>query len=327
VVQLIAATRRNARLAAGVFVCALVQGCALVVPQTVQLHEAWPEGLPPHAEIESVPFFPQEELLCGPTALATELAASGDAVTPEALVPAVYLPDRRGALQVEMLAAPRARGFVSYRLEPRFEDVLREIAAGHPVIVLQDFGVWPFHLWHYAVAVGFDRNDGYVVMRSGKRRRQMAPFAALEYTWKESDYWSMVALPPGRIPVTANEARYLEAVAAMARVAEARTAQRAYSGLLGRWPANVGAAVGLANSHYTERDLAGAEKALRAGLERSPSSTALLNNLAQVLSDEGRNAEALRAIDEAGRDPGPFAAELAKTREAIVQRMGNAAVK
>ena len=304
-----------------------MQGCALVVPQTMELHDAWPGSLPPHAEIDSVPFFPQEELLCGPTALATELAAAGDAVTPETLVPAVYLPDRHGALQVEMLAAPRARGFVSYRLEPRFEDVLREIAAGNPVIVLQDFGVWPFHLWHYAVAVGFDRKDGYVVLRSGKRRRQVAPFAALEYTWKESDYWSMVALPPGRIPVTANEARYLEAVAAMARVAGAATAQRAYAGLLDRWPADVGAAVGLANAFYAARDLAGAEKALRAGLERSPSSAALLNNLAQVLSDAGRNAEALRAIEEALRDPGPFAAELAKTRDMILQRMGSAGGK
>jgi len=326
VVQLIGRASRNARLAAGVFFCALVQGCAIVIPQTTELHGAWPEGLPAHAELESVPFFAQEELLCGPTALATELAAAGDEVTPAALVPVVYLPGRRGALQVEMLAAPRPRGFVSYRLEPRFEDVLREIAAGNPVIVLQDFGVWPFHLWHYAVAVGFDRQDGYVVLRSGTHKRQVAPFAALEYTWKESDYWSMVALAPGRVPVTANEARYFEAVAAMARVSDAKAAARGYAGLLARWPGDVGAAVGLANAYYAAGDLANAEKALRAGLEHSPSSVPMLNNLAQVLSDQGRNAEALRVLDEA-RDPGTFAAELANTRETIRKRMGNTAGK
>ena len=325
-VQLIGRARLNARLAAGVFFCALVQGCAIVIPQTTELHDAWPEGLPAHAELESVPFFAQEELHCGPTTLATALDAAGDSVTPDALVPAVYLPGRHGALQVEMLAAPRTRGFVSYRLEPRFEDVLREIAAGNPVIVLQDFGVWPFHLWHYAVAVGFDRKEGYVVLRSGTHKRQVAPFAALEYTWKDSDYWSMVALAPGRVPVTANEARYFEAVAAMARVGDAKAVTRGYAGLLARWPGDVGATVGLANAYYETGDLASAEQALRAGLERSPSSIAMLNNLAQVLSDQGRNAEALRVLDEA-RDPGPFAAEIAKTRESILQRTGNAAKK
>src|SRR5205085_822156 len=188
----------------GVFFCALVQGCAIVIPQTTELHDAWPEGLPAHAELDSVPFFAQEELHCGPTTLATVLDAAGDSVTPDALVPAVYLPGRHGALQVEMLAAPRMRGFVSYRLEPRFEDVLREIAAGNPVIVLQDFGVWPFHLWHYAVAIGYDRMQGRIVMRSGVRERLEAPFAALEYTWRP-DYWAMVALAPGDIPATATD--------------------------------------------------------------------------------------------------------------------------
>jgi hypothetical protein len=28
---------------------------------------------------------------------------------------------------------------------------LREVAAGNPVIVLQDFGVWPVSIWHYSV--------------------------------------------------------------------------------------------------------------------------------------------------------------------------------
>jgi Flp pilus assembly protein TadD len=154
----------------------------------------------------------------------------------------------------------------------------------------------------------------------------VAPFAALEYTWKESDYWSMVALAPGRVPVTANEARNFEAVAAMARVGGAKAAARGYAGLLARWPGDVGAGVGLANAYYAAGDLANAEKALRTGLERSPSSVPMLNNLAQVLSDQGRNAEALRTLDEV-RDPGTFAAELANTRDTIRKRMGNTAGK
>ena len=65
---------------------------------------------------------------------------AGVKVTPEELVPQVYLPERKGSLQVEMLAAARRHGMVSYQLAPRFEDVLREIAAGTPVVVLQNLG-------------------------------------------------------------------------------------------------------------------------------------------------------------------------------------------
>ena len=58
--------------------------------------------------------------------------------SPEALVEQVYLPQREGSLQAEMLAAPRRHGLVSYPLAPRLADLLKEVAAGTPVIVLQN---------------------------------------------------------------------------------------------------------------------------------------------------------------------------------------------
>src|SRR5690606_29566356 len=98
----------NARAFANVFVCAwLLSGCASLFPQTAELREGLPEGLPERVELKSVPFFPQDEYQCGPAALATSLAATGVKVTPTELVPQVYLPERKGSLQVEMLAAAR----------------------------------------------------------------------------------------------------------------------------------------------------------------------------------------------------------------------------
>ena len=81
-------------------------------------------------------------------------------------MPQVYLPERKGSLQVEMLAAARRHGMVSYQLAPRFEDLLREIAAGTPVIVLQNLGVFSGG-WHYAVAIGYDYDSGQLILRSG----------------------------------------------------------------------------------------------------------------------------------------------------------------
>jgi len=160
-------TAQNARAIAGVLVCACalaLSGCASMWPQTAELRRALPQGIPESTELREVPFFPQEAYQCGPASLATVLAASGVKVTPEDLLPQVYLPERKGSLQVEMLAAARRHGVVSYQLAPRFEDLLRELAAGNPVIVLQNLSVGDG--WHYAVAVGYDYDGGRLVLRS-----------------------------------------------------------------------------------------------------------------------------------------------------------------
>ena len=157
----------------------LAGGCAQMVPQTIALRTGWPAGVAQSTEIAGVPFFPQEEYECGPAALATVLDFSGAHTTPEALVPQVYLPGRHGSLQLELLAASRRHDRVPYVLAPRYADLLREVAAGHPVLVLQDVGLVGTQ-WHYAVVNGFDYPSGTVLLRSGRRARQEMPFTAFE---------------------------------------------------------------------------------------------------------------------------------------------------
>jgi len=311
----------NARAFAGVFVCAwLLSGCASLFPQTAELREGLPEGLPERVELKSVPFFPQDEYQCGPAALATSLAATGVKVTPTELVPQVYLPERKGSLQVEMLAAARRHGRVSYLLEPRFEALLREVAAGNPVIVLQDQA--PLGSWHYAVAIGYDYDAGELILRSGETERQVLTFPVHEFMWRRSGYWAMVAMPPDRIPATAEEGRWLSAIAALERAGSAAAARTAYATFLERWPANVGAAIGLANAHHALGELEAAAAVLREAARRDPDSVIVLNNLAQTLSDLGRHAEALPFIERAVAAGGPYAKAVEETRQTILKRLG-----
>jgi len=314
--------KRNARFAAGVFVCSLallVSGCASLFPQTAELRNGLPEGMPELVELKQVPFFPQVEYQCGPAALATALAAAGAKVTPDELVPQVYLPERKGSLQVEMLAAARRHGMVSYLLAPRFEDLLRELSAGNPVIVLQDQS--PVGTWHYAVAVGYDYEPGDLILRSGEKERQKLPFYVHEFLWRRSGYWAMVVMPPDRIPATADEARWLGAIAALERAGGAREARTAYQKFLERWPQNTGASIGLANAHHALGELPQAERVLREAARRDPESVIVLNNLAQTLSDQNRDAEALPFIERAATLGGPHAAAVDQTRQAILGRL------
>ncbi len=313
---------KSARLTAGAFLLlAVLGGCASLVPQTMALRDAWPAGVPERIEIGDVAFFPQVDYQCGPAALATVLVSAGVKVTPDELVDSVYLPARRGSLQVEMLAAPRRYSLVSYALAPRFDDLLREVAAGNPVLILQDTGIGPVKNWHYAVVVGYDYGAGELYLRSGESRRQALPFTIFEYTWKKSDYWSMVAVSPRDIPASATESAYLAAIVAMERVGEPRAAQSAFTTFLGRWPDNEGAGIGLANHFHAQGELSKAEAVLRHAFVHNPDSPAVMNNLAQTLSDQGHQAEALGLIDRARKLGSRFDPELGETRKLILQRM------
>lgn len=312
---------RKARGIAGLFLLAAASGCALLVPQSGELDRAWPADLAEQTELKDVPFFPQKDYECGPAALATTLTYFGARTTLDDLITQVYVPARKGSLQVEMLTAPRRYGMVSYQLAPRLDDLLREVAAGTPVIVLQYYGVWPLSVWHYAVVVGYDRSKGELVLRSGEKQRLTMPLPVFEYTWKEGKRWAMVAVPPDRIPVTASESGYLTAVVAMERAGNPRVTTSAYEAFLRRWPDNLAATVGAANGYYARGELNRAEAILRQAADRHPDSVPVLNNLAQTLSDQKRNDEALAMIERAATLGGPLADAVHETRKLILSRM------
>ena len=118
--------------------------------------------------LEQVPFHPQELHQCGPAALATLLGASGLAADPLQLADQVYVPGRRGSFQAELIAATRRAGRVPWQVDGTLAALAAEVAAGRPVLVLQNLALPAWPRWHYAVVIGVDADR--VTLRSGKRR-------------------------------------------------------------------------------------------------------------------------------------------------------------
>ena len=295
-------------------------GCSTLIPQTVALRTGWPAGVPQQVELAQVPFYPQEEYQCGPAALAMAMSFAGAPVRPDALVDEVWLPGRHGSLQLEMLAAPRRHGLVSYRLAPSYPDLLREVAGGHPVLVLQDVGMM-LPEWHYAVVNGFDYDTGTIYLRSGLKARQAMPFSYFERTWLAGQYWAMVVTAPEDIPRTATESAWLESLLGFARGGSVDATVQGYRAALAHWPDSLPAAVGLANHLHEQGHLTEATGVLRTALQRHPESVIVLNNLAQTLSDQGRNSEALALIRRADEARSPFGSEVRATRQLIEERL------
>lgn len=292
-------SRLSAPALAGVFVCVmlmLLSGCA--TPQMSSLEQHWPADVASKAEVKNVPFFPQEDYECGPAALSTVFHAAGVRVLPEALVDQVYLPGRKGSLQVEMLVASRRNGLPAYPLKPKLEAVLREVAAGNPVLVFQNLSLPIYPVWHYAVVIGFDRNRNTLILHSGRTPRLEMSLATFERTWARGDYWSMVALAPGRLPATAESDGYAQSVAALERV-NPKSAQTAYAAALKKWPTHRALLFGSGNAAYALGQLPAAAGAYRATVQAHPEFADGWNNLAQVQLELGRRKEASEAIAKA----------------------------
>ncbi len=302
----------NARsLVVGVFLLCL--GACATPPQTRLMLSSPPASLPRHVELTSVPYFAQDAYQCGPASLAMSLNAVGFSVTPEILKSELYLPDRHGSLQVEMLAAARRNGAVAYQLAPELNDVMQEIAAGSPVVVLQNLAFSWYPVWHYAVVIGYDLDQAEIILRSGPEQRQVLPMRTFEYTWARSNYWAMVAMPPGKIPETADATRFIAAVSALEKISGPGKVQGTYIAALKRWPGNLSAQIGVGNAAYQLHDLDQAEVAFRLAAHDHPDSVAAFNNLAQTLYDQGHSDEALQAAHRAVSLGGPLAQTAQET--------------
>lgn len=265
----------------------LLGGCA----RTPQL-PADVDALPRRVELGDVQFFPQQEFQCGPAALATMLNQRDVRVTPRQLKERVFLPGRQGSLQVELVAAARERGLLVYPLRPHLEDILKEVAAGNPVLVLQNNGLDWLPMWHYAVVVGFDRDRHELVLRSGITQRLVIDYTAFDVTWVRSQRWAVLTLPADRLPATADSLRWLRAAHDLEETGQKALADQAYRTATHAWLQEPLGWFALANSRYAAGHKDEAEQALRQSLSARPDFAAGWYNLANVLGERGCASQA-----------------------------------
>jgi tetratricopeptide (TPR) repeat protein len=251
---------------------------------------------PAAIELDDTPFFPQQEYQCGPAALATILVASGVGVHPDELISKVYLPERRGTLQPELLAASRRYDRIPYVIPAEFPALLSEVSRGRPVLVLQNLGVRLVPVWHYAVVVGFSRERREVILRSGTDKRRVTGAAVFANTWRRGGNWGVVALEPGELPATDDSTSYLQAVAAAESAGRRDLAEPSYAAAAERWPDNSLVWLGLGNSAYARGEPEVAERMYRRALQLDSDNAATLNNLASTIAELGRCDEARRLL-------------------------------
>ena len=282
-------------------------GCAPLTPTNYPLSVA-----PPRL---AVPYIPQDDFQCGPAAVAMVMAFSEDAVPLEILTSEIYSPALRGSLQPALIAAGRRHGWLAWEIS-EFDVILQEVAAGRPVIILQNRGLKWKPIWHYAVVVGFDAARELVYLNSGREEQREVATRTVLKTWERGGRWGLLLLPSGGLPVTADPDRLLAALVGLER-SDAVAARPGYAAAVARWPNHAGLATAYGNHLRKAGEPAAAEAAYRVALVAEPRHVPALNNLADLLLECGRLDEAHAAATAAVAIDGPYRDTAATTLREI----------
>ena len=250
-------------------------------------------------ELTTTPFFPQTQYQCGPASLATVLNASGLNIDATTLADEVYIPGRKGALQVEMIAAVRRHGRIPYEIDNDLQSIMDQLGHGLPVLVLLNSGYTALPVYHYAVVIGYAPGSDSFILRSGQDYRLLMPRHQFLSAWNKPGKWALTVPPAGSLPAEVDAGRYLSSVIALESIGQWQAAQQSYLTVLRKWPDNTLARFGLANTLRTQGKLADAVDQYYQLLKQDAGHIPARNNLADTLLRLGRCDDALSVLEPA----------------------------
>lgn len=254
-------------------------GCALTPAKQTQFLLDNPPDLPAAHRIEDVKFIEQEENYCGPATLAMAMDFAGKPIPVETLAPQVFTPGKEGSLQQDMLGGARRQGMLAVQIQG-LPSLLKEVEAGHPVIVFLNLGLSWYPIYHYALVTGYDLSDPAIVMHSGSTPSKVWNMKKFERSWSLGQYWGLVVLPVTELSAAASELEHSSAAAGLEALGLNREAETVYRNILKRWPNSYGALIGMGNLAYARGQFGQSVAYLRRAVGAHPESAAAWHNLA-----------------------------------------------
>ncbi|MBI5888938.1 MAG: C39 family peptidase [Deltaproteobacteria bacterium] len=147
------------------------------------------------AFIKDVPFYPQNDSMCGPAAIASVAGFYGDKVTLGEAARGVYLAKLKGTLPVDLLIYAKEKGFNAEYYQGGFKDLKARISEGRPLILFLNLGFESYPVGHYITAVGFDDGLKAVIAHSGMNREEVFTYERLAIMWEKTGYAALLVTP------------------------------------------------------------------------------------------------------------------------------------
>jgi predicted double-glycine peptidase len=148
--------------------------------------------LPVSHHIRGVPLVERNANWCGPAALAAVLRYYGEGTQAKEIAEAIYLPDFRGSLNLDLLVFARRRGYTASAEEGTARRLREAIARDRPVICMVTRRNPVLGRNHMVVVRGYDRSRAVVFLDGGEGAEQTVRTADFEAAWAESGRWMLV---------------------------------------------------------------------------------------------------------------------------------------
>lgn len=271
----------------------LVTGCA-TPPQTAELLQRPPEVKPAH-QIENVPFYAQKAFFCGPTTLAEIFNFYGRQQSPDDIAPWLFVPEKQGSFQIEMVAAARAHDFLAYQDRGSLRQLIHLLDDNIPVIVFQNLSIDWFPAWHYAVVKGYDLEQQKFYLHSGTIKDHETDFDVFERTWKRGNYWLLVILPPDKTSKQLNSFVFTRSAQDLISTNRTQAGLQALKSATHQWK-DYWLPYFLLGNYYLKEDRLEAITWYEKGLEFALDNASYLNNYAYALNKSGQQKKALKWI-------------------------------
>lgn len=168
-------------------------------------------GLPERVELTGVPAFPERAYWGAPSALSSLLVQQGVDSSPGMLVKQLQLPAQEQQLEQNILKQINANGLLAYPLRPHLEDLLKQVAAGYPVLVRFNEGYSWMGMPRYALLIGYDREEQTLLLRAGNNKRWETDFSSFSSSWESAGSWAVLVLAPLQLPAQVDAQRWLQA--------------------------------------------------------------------------------------------------------------------
>lgn len=152
-------------------------------------------SIPKSFDINGVQRVKQLTNYCGPAALTSVINYLGGEVTQEAVGKIVYDSASKATNGADMLLYGRDKGYSAYSWNSSISDVKKKLAAGLPVIVLQQNSLVDTS-GHYRVLTGYDDSKSlFRVVDPYYDEITSMSYSQCERLWKRMGYWALLVVP------------------------------------------------------------------------------------------------------------------------------------
>lgn len=154
--------------------------------------------IPRASKLNGVPRIKQKTNYCGPAVVAAVMQYYGATTTQDEVGQVVYDSTCGATNGADMLLFAREKGFSAYSWNSSFADARKKLAAGFPIIVLQQNSMTDVS-GHYRVLTGYDDTaEKFHVMDPYYDNITELSYADAEKMWKRMGNWALLVVPASK---------------------------------------------------------------------------------------------------------------------------------